>query len=78
MSCKHETLFTVVFERQEFFPNLTDDGESACPLPVQPHVLGVGLGEADVVAVVQELPDGEGIAVDVAWDEIGLHVCQER
>jgi len=48
--------------------NLTDDAEGTSSLAVEAHVLGVGLSEADVVAVAQELTDSESVTVDVTCD----------
>ena len=48
---------------------LADHGESSDPLSVESHVLGVRLGQADAVAVVQELPDRERVSVHVARGE---------
>lgn len=45
------------------------DGESTDTLAVETHVLGEGLGKADVVALLDKVADGEGILVDVARSE---------
>lgn len=48
---------------------LCDDGEGADTLAVETHVLGEGLGEADVVALLDEVADGEGVGVGVTRGE---------
>lgn len=49
--------------------DLADDVECADPLSVEAHVLGVGLREAEVVAVLDELAHGERVAVNVTGGE---------
>ena len=49
-----------------FQVDLADDAEGTGTLTVEAHVLGVRLGEADAVAVFQELTHCEGVAVDIA------------
>ncbi len=44
-------------------------GEGADALAVEAHVLGEGLGQADVVALLDKVPDGEGVLVDVTAGE---------
>jgi hypothetical protein len=46
-------------------PHLAHDREGPCPLSVEPHVLGVGLGEDDVVSVGHKLAEGKRVGVDV-------------
>ena len=46
-----------------------DDGEGTDTLTVETHVLGEGLGQADVVALLDEIADGKGVLVDVAGSE---------
>ena len=67
MSCKMQAWS--VTKCLNFSTDLANDGEGAHPLAVEPHVLGVRLGEADVVAVGDELADGEGVLVHVAGGE---------
>ena len=44
---------------------LTDKCESTRPLAVETHVLGVRLRQANIVPVINELPDGKCISVHV-------------
>lgn len=48
---------------------LGDNGEGTDALTVETHVLGEGLGQADVVALLDEVADGKGILVGVARGE---------
>lgn len=48
---------------------LSDDGKSSNTLTVQTHVLGERLSKADVVALLNEVADGEGIFVGVTRGE---------
>ena len=48
---------------------LTHDGEGTNTLAVKTHVLGERLSKADVVALLDEVADGEGILVGVARGE---------
>jgi hypothetical protein len=51
------------------FRILADDSEGTCSLAVESHVLGERLREEDVVTVLDELSDGEGVLVDRAGGE---------
>lgn len=57
------------FNSGSFFGVLADNGEGTSSLAVETHVLGERLGEEDVVAIVNELSDGEGILVDGTGSE---------
>ena len=49
--------------------HLADDAEGARPLSVESHVLGVGLRQHDVVALLLEVTQGERVTVNVARGE---------
>ena len=55
-----------------------DHGGSSAALSVETEVLGEGLGEADLVAVSDELADGEGISLHISRGETLVSAVEDH
>lgn len=61
-----------------FFLAAGDERESSGTFPIKPHVLGVALRQPDLMAVLDEKANGEGIAVNGTAGEALVSHVEER